>query len=108
MAGKGKMKRWFWLSFADSERPAGQHFIGVALVLAKDPVAAMKTAWTLGINPGGQIAAWPLDDAPEERWTNRLLTREDVIAMQGEARTLGDLLAERERKQRCGDKYRSG
>ena len=49
MAGKNR----FWLSFADDTG-----FLGVIVTEAEDIRAAAARTWALGINPGGEIAAW--------------------------------------------------
>ncbi len=83
----------WWLSFCDSDRPQGQQFLGVAVLdvtademadaiaevtylraihglpPADDPpthwmAAAVRKAHLLGCNPGGEVAAWRMDDVP--------------------------------------------
>ncbi len=78
------MTRRFWLSFADSNRPKGQQFLGVAIVEVTDDdataaqsglprsaqpdaewiAAAAAKAWEMGCNPGGQVAAVDITDTP--------------------------------------------
>jgi len=76
--------KW-WLSFADPKRPAGQQFLGVAVVEAPEFILACMTAKTYGCNPGGEVQGWPMPDlppdAPEMKLpTNRLLSRADLEA----------------------------
>lgn len=74
----------WWLSFTDPSRPAGSRFLGVAIVEAIGSLAAITTTHVLGINPGGQVAAWgpsPVDTFGPE-WQNRLLTREEAESIQ--------------------------
>lgn len=69
----------FWLSFCDSDRPKGQQFLGACVLDVADSeaesmlsdltarfpnhqpgaewiAAALKKAWALGCNPGGEVA----------------------------------------------------
>jgi hypothetical protein len=75
--------RTFWLSFSDPDRPAGQRFLGVAVIDVTTEEAAtaevvlrmrhphakegaewvwvaQQKAWQLGINPGGEIGVTEL------------------------------------------------
>jgi len=79
--------RTFWLSFCDGDRPTGEQFLGVAVVDVSDDQAtaalediktrfthaqpgaewlgaAMREAWRLGCNPGGEVQSMelPQDD----------------------------------------------
>ena len=60
-------QKWsiWWLSFADPTKPANSQFLGVAIVKALGNAHAMKKARDLGINPGGEIAAYELPLSPE-------------------------------------------
>lgn len=72
---------WWYLSFADPLLPKGTQFLGAALVDAPDHVSAMVRAHELGINPGGDVAAWgPFNekDMPGAEWRLRLLSREEA------------------------------
>lgn len=75
------MTLW-WLSFADASLPTGSQFLGACIVAAETPVAAIKIAHSLGINPGGEVVwvAIPPDRAPlvEAHWRERLLTRRET------------------------------
>jgi hypothetical protein len=75
---------WFWLSFCDTAKPAGQQFLGGCYVPGNDMIEAVKNAWDLGCNPGGQVAALgPFPEShlrehvPEENWS-RLLSRAEI------------------------------
>jgi hypothetical protein len=61
----GEEPMWWWLSFATQER-----FLGLALVHAAGYMTAVVKARELGINPGGEVAGWPIPaqagDPPEE------------------------------------------
>lgn len=56
---------FFWLSFADPNKPKGQQFLGGTLIevpIGGHPgvIAAVQRAWDLGINPGGEVASFEL------------------------------------------------
>lgn len=75
----------WWLSFTDPARPLGSQFLGVAIVEAIGHSDAVTKAWTLGVNPGGEVASFgdPLSlDAIAPEWRNRLLTREEAESIQ--------------------------
>lgn len=48
---------WFWLSFCDPEKPAGQQFVGVSLVEARSMPMAITVAHQRGCNPGGSVSS---------------------------------------------------
>jgi hypothetical protein len=70
----------WWLSFADTDLPAGSQFLGVVIVQAPTFAAAITRSHYLEINPGGQVAGSggipPRYVAPE--WRDRLLTRTEA------------------------------
>lgn len=70
---------WYWLSFADGSRPAGEQFLGVVIVRAKGFALAHQQVGLLGISPGGEVLGGPggpwIEPPPE--YTNRLLTRRE-------------------------------
>jgi hypothetical protein len=81
----------WWLSFVDTGKsappeeqvPGGGGFLGVAIVHADDAIAAVRRAWELGCNPGGQVqivGPGPPDAYPPET-LNRLLTAEEATAL---------------------------
>lgn len=81
----------WWLSFVDPAKsapraeqvPGGPGFLGAAIVCAPFFLAAVNVATVLGCNPGGEVKAYPLardDRTPHEYW-GRLLTREDIDAI---------------------------
>jgi hypothetical protein len=85
------MTSLWWLSFVDTEKsapldeqvPGSGGFLGVAIVRANGPIDAVKRAWTLGINPGGEvqiIGPGPADAYPDEV-LHRLLTAEEAKAL---------------------------
>ena len=69
---------WWWLSFADGEKPKGEQFLGVAVVKAINVTEAIREAWRLGINPGGECAFQELAKAPPRNIRRRLLSREEA------------------------------
>lgn len=49
---------WWYLSFADEDS-----FLGGAYIQAFGTMSAVTTATVLGLNPGGEVAAWgPIPD----------------------------------------------
>jgi hypothetical protein len=72
---------WWWLSFADDEAPPGERFRGVCIVPGGNIVQATQTAWDLGINPGGQVAGWPLEHEPYPRYVGKLFRGAEGKAM---------------------------
>jgi hypothetical protein len=69
-------ERWWYLSFADPGK-----FNGAIIIQAHGMTDALTKINWLGINPGGQVQAIPFRPEvaiPEEKWRNRLLTREEL------------------------------
>lgn len=62
---------WWWLSFAAPDR-----FLGLALVHAPGYMSAVTKASQLGINPGGEVAGFPLPSEPPEEFQHVLLDKE--------------------------------
>jgi len=78
----------FWLSFVDE---SDGHFLGVSIVMAPDWDMAVRTAWKLDCNPGGQvqICPWPRGKPhPPAKWMNRVLTKEEVGNLEKELATM--------------------
>lgn len=78
---RSKPQGLWWLSFCDVDKPAGEQFLGVAIVRAGGPVSAMQRAWDLGINPGGEVMNYQLPDDAAARvrpYMDRLLSREEI------------------------------
>lgn len=83
----------WWLSFVDpdiaatipreEQRPGGPSFLGATVVQAPDAQSAVRMAWALGTNPGGEVGIFgPLPvEAVGAEWRDRLLTAEDIEAM---------------------------
>lgn len=77
-------KPWWWLSFADPEKPRGERNLGVCIVQGLDIGEAAKNAHAKGCNPGGEImgvriAEDKLDLFPEQ-YRNRLMSGAEVMA----------------------------
>jgi len=79
----------YWLSFCDPDKPAGEQFLGVAIVEAepgstdRETVArAIRRAWALNINPGGEVMTTCLPDDSlhliPATARNRLLSKEEA------------------------------
>ncbi len=73
------LQQW-WLSFADPTLPEGDQFLGVVIVEAPGFILATLLCHKLGINPGGEVAGWPTDGI-DEKWVNRLLTKDEIKEM---------------------------
>lgn len=61
----------YYLSFVDPNRPVGDRSIGATVVKADSPEGAIERANLLGLNPGGEVAFWPLpcegkEELPDE------------------------------------------
>jgi hypothetical protein len=87
---EGKLS-WWWLSFADPELPAGRQFLGVVIVRGDSIISAVKEAWRLKINPGGQAAGVSLPDdvVPPPEFREKLLDRETATGPLGRKRLFG-------------------
>jgi len=75
---------WWYLSFADDT------FREAVIVRAKGLLHAVTAANMLGINPGGEVVGAPMTgftELPAEEFRNRLLTREDVLAIWPDAKS---------------------
>jgi hypothetical protein len=71
---------WWWLSFADPEKPEGSQFLGACIVQARGFFGATLVAHALKCNPGGQCRGMgPISlDAPiQPGWADRLLTKDE-------------------------------
>ena len=56
--------KYFYMSFCDVNQPTGQKFLGATVVQAEDEQSAFERATALGINPGGEVAFFPLKSLP--------------------------------------------
>lgn len=80
--------RLWWLSFCDPGLPAGSRFLGACIVSdgGLGLLGAMRTAHRIGCNPGGEVVGAPAPEGKRipARWRNRLLTRAECEAFNGE------------------------
>lgn len=78
-----------YMSFADTDRPKGSQWLGAAYVEAEDLIAAIKKAWALKINPGGQVMSreLPLDAKVLPEYRHRLLTEDELRLVSGDGDT---------------------
>ena len=77
-------RSWWWLSFADGERPRGQQYLGAVIVEAEGFATAITYAHQRGVNPGGGVKCIELPPAPGgfwDDWKDRLLTPEEVLSV---------------------------
>ena len=66
----------FFISFGTT-----QGNLGVVIVSAKNPHAALKKVNSLGINPGGEAAMWPCSKSEADKLgRDKLLTRAELSA----------------------------
>jgi hypothetical protein len=80
------MKKQLWyLSFADR---SPDRFLGACVVYGDDLIDAIKTAWRLKINPGGQVLGVPIENSIFP--INRLMNRAELASF-GQVQRLGDL-----------------
>jgi len=108
----------FWLSFFDPDLPKGEQFLGVAIVdVTTDDAeavraelgriramnglrppeaeaiwiaAAIRKAHAMACNPGGEVAAIRIDDAPQFADMDANCPRDRVLS-EAQLRTLGHL-----------------
>jgi hypothetical protein len=75
------VKLW-WLSFCDPELPKGRSFLGVIIIEAIGYAHAIKKAWDMKINPGGEVLGFlvgpvQVPKIPREFY-DRLLSKEHL------------------------------
>jgi hypothetical protein len=77
---------WWWLSFADGSLPEGQQFLGGLFLRGYTLPAVITESHLRGLNPGGEVQATelPPDLKIPEKWTERLLSREEITEMDRE------------------------
>lgn len=81
------MLQTWWLSFCDPTLPTGSQFLGVAIVEAKDFIAAVSTAHLLGINPKGSEVKGtqiPEDANIPQAARNQLLSKAELEKLWGD------------------------
>lgn len=76
---------WWWLSFADQDRPEGERFLGVLIVYGPTFGDAIDISWSRKLNPGGEVLGFGIDDVTmlriEPKYRDRLLTRNEATAV---------------------------
>lgn len=81
----------WWISFCDPHKPKGEQFLGLCIVRAVDEISAIKVAWALGINPGGEAAFMDIDESVMARLSFELPI--DVFIPRDEAKALSDRIS---------------
>lgn len=84
---------YWYLSFASNR------FLGGFITRARGFIHARLALAIYGIkNPGGEVAGWPLPAnlVPPAKFHNRLLTKEEVLEMWPDAKSLGEFVDEAE------------
>ena len=75
---------YYWLSFVDSEKPEGERFIGATIVRSDCIENAIRKAWWLRINPGGEVMGIQIPPEQEAMikpgWENRLISQAELNA----------------------------
>ena len=59
---------YFWLSFADPDKPRGKQFLGGCVIEAESFPGAITEAHRLGCNPGGEVMGGMI----EEQWERNI------------------------------------
>ena len=74
--------RYFWLSFAGDKG-----FLGATIIESSDIKQAIKKAWKLGVNPGGEVKSLELPHPHEADLLpfvpNRLYSKAEIEALGG-------------------------
>jgi hypothetical protein len=83
------MSDLFYLSFADSDLPKGEQFLGCLIMRASHMTEAVQASHALGLNPGGEVVGHPVKIQPgfgevPEKYIERLLTKEELSQMERE------------------------
>jgi hypothetical protein len=69
----------WWMSFCDPDKPKGEQFLGVVITKAPGLMHARQRAWMFGINPGGEIQAFPVEGIADD-YHDRLLSLVELEA----------------------------
>lgn len=80
MYGTGE---YYWLSFADPNKPKGTQFLGVIILEANGFLNAVSKCNYLKLNPGGEIKGLLFSkekfDKIEDKYKNKLLSYDDLV-----------------------------
>ena len=71
-------EQWYWLSYCDPAKPAGEQFLGVCVVKARGPLTAVLECNRLKINPKGDVQATPVGQHDPGGFANKLLNKKGV------------------------------
>lgn len=55
-------KTYWWLSFCDAARPKGEQFLGACIVEGQSMGDAVRIAWAMDCNPGGEVRGMQIGD----------------------------------------------
>lgn len=66
--------QWWYLSFASTDQ-----FLGATAVMGSDEMDAISNSIQLGLNPGGEVLAIPLDDEVPTELRNALITSKSEL-----------------------------
>lgn len=68
-----------WLSFVDERREEGDRFLGVIITKTLGMTHAIRKTHELGINPGGEVLAFELEECSiADEHFDILLSEEDL------------------------------
>ena len=90
------MAKLWWLSFRD---PQSNTLLGVAIVSASSFEGAIKQAWSVGVNPGGEtlsreVPQWAASVL--RQYENKLLTKEQAKRLADAVDTVAGQLAQQD------------
>ena len=80
--------QWYYCSFATKKE-----FLGALIIQAHGVIECSIRARSLGANPGGELMALPVPEPvneflPAEQYRNRLLSKEEVLKLWPDSRSL--------------------
>jgi hypothetical protein len=89
-SGEIAANKWscWYLSWADAKG-----WLGGAFITGYGPITARLRARAFGINPGGEclLIELPIEAAPAMEWRNRLLNREEMLIVDPESTSIGEM-----------------
>jgi hypothetical protein len=86
------MNSFWYLSFVDGDPP---RFLGGCVVQGNELLDAIKEAWRLKINPGGEVLGFPVDKEFENALPKNVLLSRKQLAAFGPITRLGDVPPEK-------------
>jgi|HubBroStandDraft_4_1064222.scaffolds.fasta_scaffold116597_4 hypothetical protein len=83
MPSNDKVKKFFWLSFCDPDKPKGSQFLGANIIEASDAIMAHFGSGIYGCNPGGEVKIIEIPQTANDMFdhvkdTNRLLSAKEI------------------------------